>query len=116
MKINNVDESVYTNFIIIPNIYKKYWCFKLFKTETILLDSYNILLDIERKYCIIIKSDSTDYGLSNYSIFQNDFDIKYEFNLNLDKDIDKCIEFISNTFKDKKSLKLLNNLKKLKHV
>jgi len=97
MKINGISDKVFTSYKQIVKSYRKTW-FGLGKSIPAIIDDYKFSLDIEANYAKIIKGDATDYGGSAYSIFQNDYDIIFEFNLLLPNNIIQLKEYIISIF------------------
>ena len=81
MKINGRDlNNTFTSYKhIVVSYHKSFWWFG--KKKPGVIDSYDLFVDFNENIGRITKGDATDYGMSSYAMFQDDFDEVYEYSL-----------------------------------
>lgn len=86
MKINGMDQNTtFSSYKEIVVCYRRGFL-GFGKLRPFLIDSYTLFVDFVNNVGKITKGDPTDYGMSSYSMFQDDFDEEYEYSLNNKED------------------------------
>jgi len=81
MKINGIDQNTtFNSYKEIPVSYTRGFL-GLGKLRPNIIDSYCLFVDFSSNIGKITKGDATDYGMSSYSMFQDDFDTTFEYDL-----------------------------------
>lgn len=97
MKVNGRDlDNTFTYYKEIVRNQIKTWPWS--KPHDGIIDGYKLTINTKEYTAKIVETDPTDYGMSSYSMFQDDYNTTYEFDLTNKSDLAQLIEYIKNIF------------------